>query len=256
MVGGPPGTADGTRGATESDDRWPAAARTVDPVTQPRHFVVIGAGVIGASVATRLAGSGVRVTLLDQDQPGRATSRWSFAWLNSNDKNPRPYHDLNHAGIRAWADLAPDLDGAAWYRPVGNIELATTPAARAELTARVRRLASWNYDARLIDPAEAAELEPALRLPEPGTVEPGTVEPGTVEPGTIEPGTIEPGTIEPGTMAVWFPGEGYLLTEPLIARLVAQAQNRGAEIRTGEQGRVIALDPAGRPRCAPPPGPS
>jgi glycine/D-amino acid oxidase-like deaminating enzyme len=192
----------------------------VDPVTQSRRCVVIGAGVLGASVAARLAGSGVRVTLLEQDQPGRATSRWSFAWLNSNDKSPRPYHDLNHAGIRAWADLAADLDGAAWYRPVGNIELATTPAARAELTARVRRLASWNYDARLVDPAEAAELEPALRLPEPQK--------------------------EPGTMAAWFPGEGYLLTEPLIGRLVAQARHRGAEIRTGEQGRVVALDP-GRP---------
>jgi glycine/D-amino acid oxidase-like deaminating enzyme len=188
--------------------------------TQPRHYVVIGAGILGASVAAGLAGSGVRVTMLDQDQPGRATSRWSFAWLNSNDKSPRPYHDLNHAGIKAWADLAPILDGAAWYRPVGNIELATTPAARTELTARVRRLASWNYDARLVDPAEAAELEPSLRLPEPGT--------------------------EPGTIAAWFPGEGYLLTEPLIARLVAQAANRGAEIRTGEQGRVVALDP-GRP---------
>jgi glycine/D-amino acid oxidase-like deaminating enzyme len=161
------------------------------------------------------------VTLLEQDQPGRATSRWSFAWLNSNDKSPRPYHELNHAGIRAWADLAPDFDGTAWYRPVGNIELATSPAARAELTARVRRLTGWNYDARLIDPAEAAELEPSLCLPEPGT-------------------------IEPGTMAAWFPGEGYLLTEPLIACLVAQARNRGAEIRTGEQGRVVALDP-GRP---------
>jgi D-hydroxyproline dehydrogenase subunit beta len=183
--------------------------------------VVIGAGILGASVTTRLAGSGVRVTLLEQDQPGRATSRWSFAWLNSNDKSPRLYHDLNHAGIRAWADLAPDLDGAAWYRPVGNIELATSPAARTELTARVRRLASWNYDARLVDPAEAAELEPSLRLPEPGT--------------------------EPGTIAAWFPGEGYLLTEPLIARLVTQARNRGAEIRTGEQGRVVALD-AGRPQ--------
>jgi len=181
--------------------------------TQPRHYVVIGAGVLGASVAARLAGSGARVTLLEQDQPGRATSRWSFAWLNSNDKSPRPYHDLNHAGIRAWADLAPGLDGAAWYRPVGNIELATSPAARTELTARVRRLASWNYDARLVDPAEAAELEPSLRPP------------------------------EPGTRAAWFPGEGYLLTEPLIARLVAQAANRGAEIRTGEQGRVVALDP-------------
>jgi glycine/D-amino acid oxidase-like deaminating enzyme len=178
--------------------------------------VVIGAGVLGASVATQLAGSGVRVTLLEQDQPGRATSRWSFAWLNSNGKSPRPYHDLNHAGIRAWADLAPDLDGAAWYRPVGNIELATSPAARAELTARVRRLTGWNYDARLVDAAEAAALEPSLR------------------------------PSEPGTMVAWFPGEGYLLTEPLIARLVAQARNHGAEIRTGEQGRVVALDP-GRP---------
>jgi glycine/D-amino acid oxidase-like deaminating enzyme len=45
--------------------------------------VVIGAGVLGAAVAARLAGEGVRVTLLDQDHPGRATSRWSFAWLNS-----------------------------------------------------------------------------------------------------------------------------------------------------------------------------
>ena len=89
-----------------------------------RRFVVIGAGVLGASVAARLASSGQRVTLLDRNKPGRATSRWSFAWLNSNDKAPRSYHDLNHAGIRAWADLAPDLDGAAWYRPVGHVELA------------------------------------------------------------------------------------------------------------------------------------
>jgi D-hydroxyproline dehydrogenase subunit beta len=182
------------------------------PSTQLRHCVVIGAGVLGASVAARLAGAGVRVTLLDQDEPGRATSRWSFAWLNSNNKSPRPYHDLNHAGIRAWADLAPDLDGAAWYRPVGNLELATSPAAQAELTARVRRLTSWNYDAHLIDPAEAVELEPALCLPEHEI-----------------------------KAAAWFPDEGYVLTEPLIARLVARAQALGAEVLTGEQGRVIGL---------------
>jgi glycine/D-amino acid oxidase-like deaminating enzyme len=182
------------------------------PSTQLRHCVVIGAGVLGASVAARLAGSGVRVTLLDQDEPGRATSRWSFAWLNSNNKSPRPYHDLNHAGIRAWADLAPDLDGAAWYRPVGNLELATSPAAQAELTARVRRLTSWNYDAHLIDPAEAVKLEPALCLPEHDI-----------------------------RAAAWFPGEGYVLTEPLIARLVARAQGLGAEVLTGTAGRVVGL---------------
>jgi glycine/D-amino acid oxidase-like deaminating enzyme len=174
--------------------------------------VVIGAGVLGASVAARLACTGMHVTLLDQDQPGHATSRWSFAWLNSNDKGPRPYHELNHAGIRAWADLAPDLEGSAWYRPVGNIELATGDPERGELVARVRRLTDWDYPARIIDAAEASRLEPSLL------------------PGARD------------TTAAWFPGEGYLLTEPLIARLVARATSRGAVLLTGEAGRVIGFD--------------
>jgi D-hydroxyproline dehydrogenase subunit beta len=183
--------------------------------------VVIGAGVLGASVAARLAGAGMQVTLLDQDQPGHGTSRWSFAWVNSNDKGPRPYHELNHAGIRAWAELAPGLDGAAWYRPAGNLELATSDSGRAELAARVERLASWGYPARLIDAAEAAELEPALLLPDPQA-----------------------------TIA-WFPSEAYLLTEPLIERLVASLTSRGGTVLTGEQGSVTGLDAGPGPTPAP-----
>jgi glycine/D-amino acid oxidase-like deaminating enzyme len=174
--------------------------------------VVIGAGVLGASVAARLARAGMQVTLLDQDEPGHGTSRWSFAWVNSNDKGPRPYHDLNHAGIRAWAELAPGLDGAAWYRPAGNLELATSDSGRAELSARVERLASWRYPVRLIDAAEAAELEPALLLPDPAA-----------------------------TIA-WFPGEAYLLTEPLIERLVAYLTSQGGTVLTADQGRVTGLN--------------
>ena len=173
--------------------------------------MVVGAGILGAAVAARLAEGGLRVTLLDQDEPGRATSRWSFAWINSNDKAPRPYHDLNHAGMRAWAELAPDLDGDAWYRPSGHVELAT--AGTGELEARVRRLTEWGYPARLVSPAEAAELEPALRLPAPA--------------------------------AAFFPDEGYLLTEPLIARLVARAESHGAQVLTGEPARVTSIDTSG-----------
>ena len=189
-------------------------------VVRSRRCVVIGAGVMGASVAASLASAGLAVTLLEADQPGRATSRWSFAWLNSNDKAPRPYHDLNYAGLQAWAELAADLDGAAWYRPVGHLELATTDAGRAELEARVRRLTDWGYPARLVSLAEASELEPALRFP------------------------------ESGGMVAWFPGEGYVLTEPLIARLVARSASLGADVRTGERGRVTGVDsgPAGELR--------
>jgi glycine/D-amino acid oxidase-like deaminating enzyme len=175
---------------------------------------------MGAAVADALAAAGVSVTLLDRDQPGRGTSRWSLAWLNSNDKAPRAYHDLNTAGVQAWADLAPDLDSDAWYRPVGHLELA---ASSAELEARVQRLTEWGYPARILGPAEAAELEPALH------------------PAALHPAAISKAT-------AFFPAEGYVLTEPAIQRLIARAQRHGATLLTGEAGRVSSLDVApGRP---------
>ena len=176
---------------------------------------MIGAGVLGVCVAARLAEAGAGVTLLDQAQPGHAATRSSFAWLNANDKAPRAYHDLNHAGMRAWAALAASVGGAAWYRPVGNIEWAASAPQRARLAARVRRLAGRGYPARLIDVGQAAELEPALRLP-------------------------------PSAGGVgWFPGEGYLLTERLVSDLAERAAQRGATVLTGEPGRVIGLDAVG-----------
>src|SRR6478672_3405595 len=149
-----------------------------------RRCVVIGAGILGASVAARLAAAGLRVTLLDQDEPGRATSRWSFAWINSNNKVPRPYHDLNHAGMRAWAELAPDLDGDAWYRPVGHVEL--TAGGDYELEDRVKRLTGWDYPARLVDRAESHGAH--VRTGEPGRVtglEPGATPRVRTAVGTV-----------------------------------------------------------------------
>jgi glycine/D-amino acid oxidase-like deaminating enzyme len=175
---------------------------------------VIGAGVLGVCLAARLAEAGAEVTLLERDEPGQGATRSSFAWLNSNDKAPRAYHDLNHAGLRAWDRLADRLDGAAWHRPVGNLEWAVSPRDRAELTARVGRLTEWGYPARLIDPAEARALEPSLRLPRPAPA------------------------------IAWFPGEGYLLTAAMISHLVEHAVQQGVRVMTGEAGRVTGFGTA------------
>ncbi len=207
----------------------------------PRSCVVVGAGVLGVCVAARLAEAGAEVTLLEQAEPGQAATRSSFAWLNSNDKTPRAYHDLNHAGMRAWAELsrsagAPSADGTssaggsraanasasagsagqqAWYRPSGNLEWAGSAEEHRQLAARVRRLTEWGYPAALIDAAAAAALEPALRLP------------------------------SPVTEVAWFPEEGYLLTEPMVAHITALAAARGATVLTGAAGCVTGIDAAG-----------
>ena len=194
----------------------------------PRSCVVVGAGVLGVCVAARLAEAGAEVTLLEQAEPSQAATRSSFAWLNSNDKTPRAYHDLNHAGMRAWAELsgsaaAPSADGTsadgagqqAWYRPSGNLEWAGSADEHRRLAARVRRLTEWGYPAALIDAAAAAALEPALRLP------------------------------SSVTEVAWFPDEGYLLTEPMVAHVTALAAARGATVLTGAAGCVTGIDAAG-----------
>jgi glycine/D-amino acid oxidase-like deaminating enzyme len=181
---------------------------------RPRRCAVIGAGVLGVCLTARLAEAGAEVTLLERDEPGQAATRSSFAWLNSNDKGPRAYHDLNDAGLRAWDRLAARLDGAAWYRPAGNLEWAVSPAHRAELTARVGRLTGWGYPAHLIDSAEARALEPSLRLPDPAP-----------------------------TIA-WFPGEGYLLTAAMVSHLAERAVQQGVRVMTGEPGRVTGFGTA------------
>ncbi|QIG46640.1 FAD-binding oxidoreductase [Nordella sp. HKS 07] len=51
--------------------------------------IVIGAGVVGTSVAYHLAKKGVDVTILEQDYVGAGTSGATFAWTNANRKPPQ-----------------------------------------------------------------------------------------------------------------------------------------------------------------------
>ena len=95
--------------------------------TRPRRCAVIGAGVVGVCLAVRLAEAGAEVTLLERDEPGQAATRSSFAWLNSNDKAPRVYHDLNEAGLRAWGWWLP---GSTAPRGTGLPGTWSGPSAR------------------------------------------------------------------------------------------------------------------------------
>src|SRR3984893_13796978 len=108
--------------------------------------VVVGAGVIGAAVAFRLAQAGARVTVLEgAARFGAGTSGRSFAWTNSNGKTPRAYHNLNVAGMQAHADLGDEFGSTPWWHGDGNLDWRATDSGQAELTDRVERLRAWGY---------------------------------------------------------------------------------------------------------------
>ncbi|NHU44310.1 FAD-dependent oxidoreductase [Rhodococcus sp. A14] len=126
------------------------------------QVVVIGAGVYGAAVTAELARRGARVTVVDAGAPSDGTSGATFSWTNSNDKAPRPYHDLNVAGMEAHRKLASEVPGSDWYHEGGNLDWAADDSAREKLRRNVETRKSYGYEVRWLTREEALRLEPDI----------------------------------------------------------------------------------------------
>jgi len=141
-----------------------------------KHILVVGAGIIGASIAWHLVRAGARVTIVDPDTTGGVATPASFAWLNASWGNPEPYFRLRQRSMRGWTRLAGEAPGIP-LRWTGGLCWDIPHAERAVYEAQYR---AWGYDIRRVGRAEAAELEPSLReAPEDAlfVAEEGMVEP-------------------------------------------------------------------------------
>ena len=154
-----------------------------------KNVAVVGAGIMGAAIAWRLARRGVEVVLIERGQPGQGASSHSFAWINAGAKEPIGYHNLNRRSLEMWPRFAAAVgdDGdqnSVGLRWGGKVSWEADPVAAEALVARVRQLQSWGYPSRLIDGGELKRLEPALEIgplaaaeysPNEGQVEPQMV---------------------------------------------------------------------------------
>jgi len=104
--------------------------------------VVIGAGVMGASIAYRLAQADAAVMVLEAKRIGGGTSGISFVWTNAHKKSPKPYHDLNVAGVKAHAALAAEFGATPWWHGGGSLEWEAEPDRTAQRE-NIEQLRSW-----------------------------------------------------------------------------------------------------------------
>ena len=153
--------------------------------------------------------------MLEAGRVGGGTSGISFAWTNAHNKPPRPYHELNVAGMKAHAALREEFagapQGAHWWHPGGSLEWEPE-ADRAAQATNVERLKSWGYAAEWITPKQLHELEPDIDL-------------ATVGDAPI----------------AFFPDEGWLDPVPYAHAMLSAARRHGAKLICGARVNEIVL---------------
>jgi glycine/D-amino acid oxidase-like deaminating enzyme len=74
-----------------------------------RSIVVIGAGIVGASLAYHLTGHGRPVTLIDAGLPGSGATRASFAWIGRPVSSDLPSAPLRYLALDDYRRLEAEL---------------------------------------------------------------------------------------------------------------------------------------------------
>lgn len=125
--------------------------------------LVVGAGVIGSSLAAELARRGAVVAVVDAAQVCTGTSAATYGWVNANEKTPKHYARLNLLGLRAHERALGWPTRGTWFHQTGSLEVARSTSDLERLEERTTRLARNDYSARMLTTTEVSELEPALR---------------------------------------------------------------------------------------------
>ncbi len=141
-----------------------------------RNIIVVGAGIIGSSIAYHLAQAGTPPLIVDAGEGGGVTTPTSWAWLNASWGNPEPYFRLRMRSMAQWHRLARELPTL----PIHFRGSLTWDVPAEELARYVTLHAGWGYRIGLVGPDAIRLREPRLRtVPEMAALceDEGAVEP-------------------------------------------------------------------------------
>ncbi|SFF17871.1 NAD(P)/FAD-dependent oxidoreductase [Spirosoma endophyticum] len=130
-------------------------------ITKQPHIVVVGAGIVGASLAYHLQRGMAQVTLLDKatNLADGATAN-SFGWITVNPESPQTYITLRQQAIADWHRLENELKGQLNVNWSGALTWLDDPAQTERLAGK---LIGAGYPVQVIDQPQIQLLEPNLK---------------------------------------------------------------------------------------------
>ncbi|AWC79857.1 TPA: FAD-dependent oxidoreductase [Serratia marcescens] len=122
--------------------------------------IVVGAGIIGAACAWRLAREGYRVSVVDDCRAGATAA--SMGHLVCMDDNPAELA-LSAYSLRLWREVTGRMPQACAWRGCGTLWLAEQANEMAIAEQKRARLAEQGVAAELLTAEQVAAMEPMLR---------------------------------------------------------------------------------------------
>lgn len=126
------------------------------------RVIVIGAGIVGCSLADELTARGwTDVTVLEQGPlptPGGSTSHAPGLVFRTNPS--RTLAEFAKYTVEKFGGL--EVDGVPCFHQVGGLELATTAERLADLHRRAGYAAAWGIRGEVVDAARCKELWPLI----------------------------------------------------------------------------------------------
>jgi glycine cleavage system aminomethyltransferase T/glycine/D-amino acid oxidase-like deaminating enzyme len=131
-------------------------------MTKPPRVVIIGAGIVGSSLADELTERGwTDITVVDQGQlfatGGSSSHAPGLVFQTNVSKTMTEFATYT---VRKLSGLT--LDGQWCFRQVGGLEVATTEARWADLKRKHGLATSWGVEGALLSPEECVALHPLL----------------------------------------------------------------------------------------------
>lgn len=131
---------------------------------QHSEFVIIGGGVLGASLAYQLSLHGREVLLLEQNEICSGTSSGTVAWIGPFDRQPLFMEELAIRSFLRLFLLEHELDRPFEFTVTGSLKPLYTEQDIAAAQRAAEMGAAAGYDVvRILSPEEAWEKEPAMR---------------------------------------------------------------------------------------------